>query len=796
MDKKTASSKLGSEANRVAVIAIHGVGEHEPGEMASAVAEQLLTVCEDEYRYANIRNLTLDVDVNGLNQARASSTLLGRYSLKRLLAGFDSGFRYRKRLAYKNIRDRDSVDQQFTSALLSEDDAYHSTYTTSCQTLQRNDSTTIVDVHELHWADLSHGSVSGSLRVFDQFTQLLLHIASLGRTTLATLLASPGEVGTSDSKLVSTLYMLSALGYWLLAMPILQGNLLFILLACLIFPSVVSENVLLASLAIAIGGTIACAAAIFSRWYLRGHIKPLVLVPFSLLVGIIGGSLVIVWRENLHHFVQHFARSVTTTFEAVLLLTIGYLLIRRYDRIRPGALLLWWGLVCLLILAGVGLALNTMTNGDPVEAFLTWLGHLTEIVYAFLVICWITLAAVNISLLVVGVWYGLRAKLSDKAQRAIATALIAASIPAPLLLSVILALWAMAFLAFEIPDKCFEPLFGEFFFPTVHSTQGFVKALIVNSATHVFVPYLVLMLVAVLLIAWGLLPSIKVEVIRPTFEQTNSTAQQARLLGRWLDGAFVSMRLGATLAGFGFFILLPYGVITQLINLPNTWSIQLKVDLIAIIGELIGGTTVGFLAGTSLFKKSFSNFFGRLRIAVDAALDVDNWLRERPYGNTPRLRIFARFNGLLRYLQTMGYKRIVIVAHSQGTVIAADFLRYLHFQVPKRLEELPEIHMLTLGSPLRQLYAWRFPYLYAWAGAPHGPNPNECGVVRWINLYGSGDYIGRSLWSTPVYSPALEPNQHVLAKKLDMCIGPQAHTHYFDADQMIVGKWINNLIMK
>jgi pimeloyl-ACP methyl ester carboxylesterase len=73
---------------------------------------------------------------------------------------------------------------------------------------------------------------------------------------------------------------------------------------------------------------------------------------------------------------------------------------------------------------------------------------------------------------------------------------------------------------------------------------------------------------------------------------------------------------------------------------------------------------------------------------------------------------------LLAYLRDAGYARIVIVAHSQGTVISADLLRYLHAQGRLRgiVGALP-VALVTVGSPLRDLYAERFPLLYRWMGS-------------------------------------------------------------------------------
>ena len=66
-----------------------------------------------------------------------------------------------------------------------------------------------------------------------------------------------------------------------------------------------------------------------------------------------------------------------------------------------------------------------------------------------------------------------------------------------------------------------------------------------------------------------------------------------------------------------------------------------------------------------------------LRTPLDAALDVDIHFREFPRKAIPRVRIAERYVALLEFVVDRGYERIVIVAHSQGSVITAELLRYL-----------------------------------------------------------------------------------------------------------------------
>lgn len=63
------------------------------------------------------------------------------------------------------------------------------------------------------------------------------------------------------------------------------------------------------------------------------------------------------------------------------------------------------------------------------------------------------------------------------------------------------------------------------------------------------------------------------------------------------------------------------------------------IDFTAI--TLAGGGLLAYLSltrlmgGVSLGK--LSRAFASLRVVIDTAIDVDNWLRERPVGETPRL---------------------------------------------------------------------------------------------------------------------------------------------------------------
>ena len=141
---------------------------------------------------------------------------------------------------------------------------------------------------------------------------------------------------------------------------------------------------------------------------------------------------------------------------------------------------------------------------------------------------------------------------------------------------------------------------------------------------------------------------------------------------------------------------------------------------------------------------------------------------------------------------------------------------------------MPAIRLLTLGCPLRQLYAARFPTLYRWVIARHGvvsgPRAIDIGVETWANAFCSGDYVGRWLWSDapntgdPVGHPMLDGvHGHVLGRvdayasfipmppdsahlvgrrELELCIGLGAHTHYLEPTQEKVAWLVDYLLQE
>ncbi len=320
---------------------------------------------------------------------------------------------------------------------------------------------------------------------------------------------------------------------------------------------------------------------------------------------------------------------------------------------------------------------------------------------------------------------------------------------------------------------------------------------------------------AVLWMAWSILPAVGTEGTPPGDEVRTSIWQ-----GETLSLAFKRMRWSGEIVRFLVVVALPAAMVRSCWEIYHPGSV-VKFYALGKEAALWAGATVmvGVLASRGWFR--FLAF--GLRSALDIALDVTNWLRLFPRHENPRARICARFYSLLRYICEWrdsrdggGYDALIIIAHSQGTVIAADLLRFLHEEAgrgsdlkPSRLgaPDFPAF-LFTMGCPLRQLYSLRFPQLYDWARHDSAastdwpgqkPQPATLGLQGWTNAYRSGDYVGRHVWWPEqwpaTWDPTVTKNNPELGIK-EFCIGAGAHLNYWDSHGDRIGEELNRLIQE
>ena len=169
-----------------------------------------------------------------------------------------------------------------------------------------------------------------------------------------------------------------------------------------------------------------------------------------------------------------------------------------------------------------------------------------------------------------------------------------------------------------------------------------------------------------------------------------ATNGRSRRLGEWLTGAFGSFRVAVILiwmAAFGvpaFCIAAATicyfrqtGIHPSYMYVLYTWAAHSwTLELILRSGPIVASLAVLMATvGKSVFKSAST--------VLDTVLDVDNYLRTSPAKDTPRASVVERYVALLHFLHAYrgpdgrGYDRIVIVAHSLGSLISADVLRFL-----------------------------------------------------------------------------------------------------------------------
>ncbi|NJO33884.1 MAG: hypothetical protein HC869_12815 [Rhodospirillales bacterium] len=155
-----------------------------------------------------------------------------------------------------------------------------------------------------------------------------------------------------------------------------------------------------------------------------------------------------------------------------------------------------------------------------------------------------------------------------------------------------------------------------------------------------------------------------------------------------------------------------------------------------------------------------------------------------------RARIQGRFITLLDDIVRRGeFDAIVFVMHSQGSVVAFDFLRDQHIGGQAVGQLRPDL--ITFGSPLSHLYEH---YFVEYANLANDVAALEGIMGRWVNLYRVDDYIGTGVADRPggpVHNEQLPPGGHTdywreerLARVLiDLIEHPHATSPYISHNQ-------------
>ncbi|MDB4916622.1 MAG: hypothetical protein JWM95_4266 [Gemmatimonadetes bacterium] len=885
---------------RTALIAVHGVGSPPKHDTARAIADLLTKYGSEtsECSYPSFEERLIKIPTNPViipDSARPATPPPPKEKRARLgTDGRDrTTFANEDRIAIAHLDIAFTRDQLAGYEHASEKVPYNTIEICGTR-VDGPDPTSVRDVHvyEMYWSDLSRVG-SGVLRIAGALYQLVLHIAHLGRKTLD--LASAAAQHTESRAMIENWKRSARWHAWTLRL-FTVGVPVFTLLmfACfgMFVPAAIApeRRLTIGALIIELVILVALGLRAYFKDASANATRNLVTAIFVITAAAVAGVL---YENRIGDIsVGVWVLNVTTT----LIVLVAYLvIIGRYDTVAPGART--WGLIGLAVVAigmlfwGPRFAAIAHANYGEGLRFTALAGF--QFSYLLLMGVWILIWGAAFCTMLSN--WRLRRELRNdhsresvtRATRAIWTAKVTLALALfGLIVTALvgyqtanLLAWKIHGTPYTIADSLVTPghaatqLSGFNLFPTVppntgfplitralvgtrtecpaatnydpaSCAKGFFDALIAESGTAGLDIALIFAGMSVLMISWFV-----VLIALTATRVPKSKSEYARNLGTWLTDGFRYTHLAGSLLVFGLVVSMTLGMFVagwKLLH-NNAPPPFLPSFLTNTSGDVLAWLAIAALASATTLAAARARIellASRARPALGILLDVDNYLRESPADGTPKARMAERFTSLLQHVVsrkdadgvTPYFDRIVIVAHSQGTIITTDILRFLkiaHVASPNL--ENRDIRLLTMGSPLRQLYAVHFPHLYEWvdytdyaepnmAGddtcfrdsdlgpsqlmAPSGtaprtldqlsPSPAWLGLRKWVNLYTSGDYVGRPLWQNDTTPGVWNFREHsdavVGLGRRERCLGDGTHTRYWTSAE--VAREIDDLVFR
>lgn len=863
------SVTTGVEPRRhIAVIAVHGVGDQQPLDSARAIGD-LLQVLDADEAPGERPPCTPSGPVDPVYDPFTERKI--RIAVRPVVvtagatpeAGIQGPFHAYASLARQKGVERggrgDDEDEivgfQFMRGQLRcyEGEDPEDTYdTVRLEGTRRTGKAKTVHVYELHWADLSRLK-AGLLSIFTELYQVLFHLSSLGTHAI------DAEAIRQRDTIWQALRRYQGWASVALTTPIPILNLFMLGTTAMVAAMAALQRLApewQLTAAVAAGAGLLAAGAGAFMWRQK---RPAVWLWLSPVVGWLAVSAAAFGVGRAQCGGRDALASGGCAAALIGARVIGNLcllaaaagaivwLLSQYDRRRPGVLrwTKWMAAVTGPLVAATAWA-KAPAGPAPGRFISAWITAF-EVQYLLLFAAWTVFYAVALMAAFVG-WRAVQTALDPRTARAsVATGRLTLSIPAFSFAAITLTGWGLIALAVR-------PLLTGLPFTPLFESAGTTVETLIDSLQQrtIYIALPVLLAfggVSLLPAIWGLGPVVWSEW-RPPSRAKATRGDYSNRLGEWLDRTFQGISVSGVILYIAVMLAVPAAVALAIAGRMTEFTALLK-----------GFQTLGTLSGVALVwlfsvRGSLKNFALGFRPALDLILDVDNWLREHPLDDNPRAKICGRYVSLLRYIcdwrdprTNQPYAALVIIAHSQGTVITADLLRFFQWEASKcggmenydkglaRLkwtERRPDatdqsvlpITLFTMGCPLRQLYGWRFPRLYGWArhgdetkmdkwasndlarpgGAPR-PDPRKLGVRLWVNAFRSGDYVGRYLWrnancryvwtsdrrGSPVTAP-VESNSADGDLRLEFCIGAGAHTHYWDGTAQTIGGELDRLI--
>lgn len=217
----------------------------------------------------------------------------------------------------------------------------------------------------------------------------------------------------------------------------------------------------------------------------------------------------------------------------------------------------------------------------------------------------------------------------------------------------------------------------------------------------------------------------------------------------WLGRAILNPVIGLLLFGLVFWI--GYASILALVGFirpdPSCPPDALPALAFAVLpGDILPGAACEGMGSKAL---TFATLLGLLMFAFHESVgnglgvirDVASYsIQTRPAGSSApiypvRRQMETRFDVVLDYLSALmpDATRLIVISHSQGTMIAALSLQNLPPDTPPK-----EWHLVTMGSPLGHIYQQYFPNAFRLGTLP-------ARLTSWRNIYRRDDFVGTSI---------------------------------------------------
>jgi hypothetical protein len=864
-----------TDPRRIAVIVVHGVGDQQPFESARAIGDLLQNI---------------DMDMTVLDHRPAPCASPPSEVAPRYDPFLERTFRINVRPVV--IRDADEpaqdagargpfhrwVDTQRQTPDKATDDAawyafmrgqlrcYHGdgpeeTYETIRLEGRRHGPEQLVHIYEAYWADLSRLK-AGVFSIFTELYQLLFHLSSLG-----THVVDAESLHHQHPSWSALRRWQNAASLWLTVQIAIVN--LFMLGAALVAVGLLGVRPLRPAVQVEI---VVCAIATLGvAWWgralwrgrnaaVKAWIAPV--ITWGAVAGAAWLTMTFACDSEGQRWQYGGARCdpilrPTRFLSGVLLTAIAgaltWLIVRAYDKRRPGAART--AVKYAAILGGLfAVSLLYPRLPDSKDRAVSAAFRAFALLYISMMVAW-GVFFLHAS----AAWWAGRQALrnvatppqDDRPARSCWTGRLMLGLPAFAFASVTLAGWGVIQIGItRMLDPVRDPLAYRALLPffSAHTVADLMRN-IGDYGGSVALPVLLAAGgITALPAVWGLAPVVWAEVQPPDFWEARDADYAARL-GDWLTVTYRGLRVSGRILYATMIFVVPILVALLLaayvvsMVVPGAGDAGRHVRAVLTDFKILGSVSAALLAWLFAARGQFKKAALGFRTVLEILLDVDNWLREHPLNSNPKARICGRYVSLLRYIcnwrdplaPARGYDGIVVIAHSQGTVITADLLRFLFWESGGTLAGYDDqlapldtrpVTLFTMGCPLRDLYALRFPRLYSWARhddpAPMAawtandlatgrtsvdPNPAELGITTWVNAYRSGDYIGRFLWRTTPCGylwasdrcgvafdqPAVSVSSDGTTR-MEFCIGAGAHTHYWDRTAPTIAMELDRLI--